>query len=441
MEKPDTDIRPSPDSARSTSDSARYAAYRILVADDQESITTLIERIVQARLGCQVLVAKNGDEVLARLATEKMDILVTDMMMPGLSGLGLVTKARSTWPDLDIIVMTGYSADFPYVEVMEAGADDFLNKPFSHAELMAKLIRIFRERELLKERMLAESKYRNLFERSSEGMVLLDDRRLAIVDANPAFCALFGETRDKLAGRSVPDLFPSAERARLEQGLAICARKGGGTIADLVLLYPNGKGAHVDVTASFISTASGEPPDRMAFLTFKDVTEKHELECQLFEAAQKDALTGLFNQRSFHNHLAWALKRARDKDASVTLLLIDLDNFKQCNDRYGHQIGDQVLASVGKVVSSSARMGISDEGFRIGGDEFAVILENADAAAGTAVARRMQSHFDETDRYETTMSIGVAVCKGDLPDEVFLRQADQALYKAKAMGRNAIQVA
>lgn len=414
-----------------------YAKYRILVADDQESITALIERVVGLRLGCEVVCARDGLEALKILERTPVDVLVTDMMMPGVHGFDLLEKARALCSAMDIIVMTGYPEDFPYVEVVNAGAQDFINKPFPHAELEAKLIRLFKEREVERERMMAESKYRSLFELSADGMVLLEDEVFIIADANRAFSELAGVLSSALKDKPIADMFSGSDRLRLEQGLIICSHRGGGTMADLLIAHPTGRQIHVDISASFIRTEFG----RNVFLTFKDVTEKREVERQLAEAAEKDALTGLFNKRSFQNRIAWAVARSRDNTTPVTLMMIDLDNFKKCNDTYGHLVGDELLVSLGHVIRRSIRSSMTDEGFRCGGDEFAVILQETTAESALLVAKRMQEEFERIEnRYGTTMSIGLADSTGNIISDDLIRKADEALYRAKGAGKNTIEI-
>lgn len=410
----------------------------VLVADDQESITQFMEQVLRVRVGCKVYTAQTGDEAIARLENTPIDVLVTDMRMPGLHGLELLRSVRDRFPKTGIIVITGYPEDFPYVEVMHAGADDFIRKPFPQGELEAKLIRLLREQQIQRARALAESKYRSLFELSAEGMVLLDAESNVILDANKAFHTLLGLEPESLEGEAIGNLFPEADRARMEQWLQVCSRRGGGTMADIMLSRDAGAPEiHLDVTASFIAAELG----RIVFLTFKDITEKREVEQRLAEAAQKDALTGLFNKRSFQSHLAGALARAASKNRPVCLLMIDLDNFKQCNDKHGHQVGDRLLSDVGKVVQKSIRGAMPDEGFRYGGDEFSIILHETSMEGGVLVAQRMQSEYDHLERYGTTMSIGIAECMGELTPEAFVRMADAALYQAKNSGRNAIRTA
>jgi two-component system, cell cycle response regulator len=415
-----------------------YSEYRVLIADDLESVTTLIHRELSSRLNCTILIAHDGDQVIEILEKEDpVDVLVTDMMMPGLHGLELVSKVKAGYPGMNIVVMTGYASDFPYVEVIHAGADDFLSKPFPHAELEAKLIRLFKERALFQSRMLAESKYRGLFELSGDGMMLIDGEDYHVVDANRAFRRLCGLDVDDYSGKPVFDIFESRDRVRLDQWLKVCSQRGGGTMADLAIMHPEGRSVHVDVSVSFIETRM----ERILFLTFKDVTEKREVEQQLADAAQKDQLTGLFNKRSFQNRIEWVVKQTQQAGGKIALMMIDLDNFKRCNDTHGHQIGDKLLMSIGDVLRRSLRSSNMDEGFRCGGDEFTVLLQGTDMEGAYKVAERIQNHFAKLETYGTTMSIGLSEYVGGMAVDDFIRAADKALYAAKAMGKNAIQMA
>ena len=421
----------------SKEEQAEFAKRTVLVVDDQEEVLAFSERVLRANLGCGVLCAQSGNSALDLMAAHSVDVMVTDMLMPGLHGLELLSKVHSTWPDTDIIVMTGYPSDFPFIEVINAGAGDFLSKPFPHAELEAKIIRILRARALRSERAVSERKYRILFELSADGMVLLGFPEYHVLDANIAFSRLSGQSPNELVGRPIWELFGAGDRDRLEPWLSICSQRGGGTLADLSLVRLEDVPVHVDVSATF----SADELEPIVFLTLKDITEKLEIEAQLADAAQKDTLTGLLNKRSFQNRIQWAVSNAREKDVALSLLMIDLDNFKACNDTHGHQVGDQLLAAVGRVIFASIRVGRTDDGFRCGGDEFNVILQDTGQEGACRVAQRMQDEFAKIETYGTTMSIGVAEYHDGAGAAELIHSADQALYKAKAMGKNAIHVA
>jgi diguanylate cyclase (GGDEF)-like protein len=153
--------------------------------------------------------------------------------------------------------------------------------------------------------------------------------------------------------------------------------------------------------------------------------------------ALTDPLTGLGNHRHFHERLQCELGRAEQNGTPLSLCLVDVDDFKRINDRYGHPVGDRVLGQV------AARLRQGGEAFRLGGDEFAVLLPNLDQGAGIAVARSIVDRIAtvETDGVgSVTASAGVAAlpAQGVSRDEL-IRLADSALYWAKEEGKNRVR--
>lgn len=406
----------------------------LIVADDESSMASLVRDILEGWFEKPIEAVPDGDTLLDVVASGRFRAVVTDMNMPGLSGVELIRALRLAQPDIGIIVMTGFTQQFPFVDIIQAGADDFISKPFPKEELRAKLERLFREQDVRYRHHRAEEKYRSLFQMSHEGMLVLDSSSFLIEDANPAFAALSGRTLGGIHGTPFFDFFNESTRTRLQAWLGACAHIGRGALADIAL---GNSGKHVDITATFIKAGG----DGLIYLMFKDVTEKREVEAKLADAAQKDELTGLYNKRTYHSRLDGALQRAMAGEQRLALLLIDLDNFKRCNDTYGHQIGDKLLISVGDAIHASIRQ--SDMGFRCGGDEFSVMLFDCTDEGVMRVAQKMQAEFARHESYGTTMSIGVAVFDRDRDagSETLIRRADEALYRAKRAGKNTVEMA
>lgn len=161
---------------------------------------------------------------------------------------------------------------------------------------------------------------------------------------------------------------------------------------------------------------------------------------ELFSLSMTDALTGLGNRRFFDDALARETGRAARHGGTVSLILLDVDHFKTFNDRYGHPKGDLVLRDVASVLARSARRP-ADGAFRIGGEEFAVILPDTSSLAALAVAKRIQTEIGSLQQLHEgspvgllTLSLGIAESCAE-PSSITAR-ADAALYKAKALGRN-----
>jgi len=156
-----------------------------------------------------------------------------------------------------------------------------------------------------------------------------------------------------------------------------------------------------------------------------------------------DALTGLANRHSMDEFLRQAQITAMEKDEALSVLLIDIDHFKKFNDDYGHQVGDQVLRLVAKVLQEGVRE--VDLAARYGGEELIAVLPGADLAACTAVAERIRRRIAEAKltRRATgkeigsiTVSIGVAQFQLAESAEAMIERCDRGLYKAKRTGRN-----
>lgn len=162
------------------------------------------------------------------------------------------------------------------------------------------------------------------------------------------------------------------------------------------------------------------------------------------ELAITDSLTGLHNRRHFMSRLEEHLRRAERYQETFALVLLDCDQFKAVNDRYGHPWGDRTLEAVGGLLGEVLRG--TDETARIGGDEFAALLLNSDPELVRGVARRIRAEAEEVafepeegDRFRLSLSMGVAFFPRDASDaQSLLKRADEALYHAKSQGRDRV---
>ncbi|MDP2211638.1 MAG: diguanylate cyclase [Candidatus Aquicultor sp.] len=173
-----------------------------------------------------------------------------------------------------------------------------------------------------------------------------------------------------------------------------------------------------------------------SFNTMSDELDmKHK---ELEKRALTDGLTGLFNHRYFQGHLSVEFKRASRFDRALSLLIIDIDDFKRINDTFGHTVGDNALASISAIIKDSLRE--TDVACRIGGEEFAVILSDTDTKEAFVIAEKLRlevaSHpFEKVGRI--TVSLGIATYPDHaMGKESLLEAADTAMYKAKRSGKN-----
>jgi two-component system cell cycle response regulator len=157
------------------------------------------------------------------------------------------------------------------------------------------------------------------------------------------------------------------------------------------------------------------------------IISERNLRKELSRLSITDSLTGLFNQRHFYNRLKEEFTRAQRQNHSLSLILLDLDHFKAYNDTYGHLAGDEVLRNLGRIVNKSIREGV-DSGYRYGGDEFAIILIDADLSVAKEIGKRIQNALREGN---FTASVGYATFADGMTEKELVSEADKNLYKAK----------
>lgn len=182
--------------------------------------------------------------------------------------------------------------------------------------------------------------------------------------------------------------------------------------------------------------------------TLRDMTVQKEAQDELERLASRDSLTGLANRRAFDEHIGQEWVRGRQSKQQVSVLMLDVDHFKQFNDTYGHPQGDACLKSVASVLAgAAARSG--DLVSRYGGEEFVLVLPGTTEEGAMVVAERVRAAVaglripNAASRHEGMLTVSIGVATGDpaiLTQEVLLKRADEALYRAKHGGRNRVEV-
>ncbi|SFB36469.1 diguanylate cyclase [Pseudomonas sp. NFPP24] len=196
------------------------------------------------------------------------------------------------------------------------------------------------------------------------------------------------------------------------------------------------------VFSTFVVSATRKLSDALekAFRLTRQMERAHNISTR---AAQTDELTGLMNRRAFFEHAQVLYEQCRHNRQPLCALMMDMDHFKEINDTYGHQAGDQVLRQIGGVISASFRQ--ADVYGRLGGEEFAVLLPNTSLETARAIAEQLIkaiSGLSSAPVHGLTASLGVASTHAQDQDlHGLMNTADKALYRAKALGRNQVAVA
>ncbi len=296
-----------------------------------------------------------------------------------------------------------------------------------------------RDDALLREQRAAgivEARYASLIKNASDVIMIADvDGRLRF--ASPAAERTFGMNPDDLVGRNLLDLWGEADRERLAAFLAEVAATHGRSVGPVEVTV--GNGARRSTLESVGSNLLEDPAIAGLALNFRDVSERKALEEQLRQLAFHDPLTLLANRSLFRNRVQHALTLTHRSRQRVAVMFLDLDNFKNVNDSLGHDAGDRLLQAAAQRLVKSTRP--SDTVARLGGDEFAILLEGINESSDVErIAATITRSFDEPlqlDGGDTYMaaSIGIAFSQPGDDTEQLLRNADIAMYSAKAAGK------
>jgi two-component system, cell cycle response regulator len=292
---------------------------RILIVDDDIGISDSMQQFIEMA-GYEAAKADSAEDALEYLRKTPAEIIITDIMLPGMNGLELTDLVKKDY-DSDVIVMTGYSEEYSYAEAIGKGASDFVFKPVRYEELLLRIKRVINERQLTKERI----------------QMLHRLQKLAITDA----------------------------------------------------------------------------------------------------------LTKLYNSRHFYTQMELEVDRANRYGHPLSLLLLDIDHFKDYNDTYGHLEGNKILNQIGRTIRFCLRK--MDSAYRYGGEEFTVILPETSGNEAEIVGERIrasissQLFYPAPDKKENiTVSLGVTEYVKKEEISAFIQRADKAMYLSKKNGRNRV---
>jgi two-component system, cell cycle response regulator len=484
----------------------------ILIVDDDEIELALVGDQLEAR-GFDVVRASNGQEALELMDKRFFPVLLTDWQMPLMDGIELAERVRALGMDETYIIMlTMRDGRFDYERGYGAGIDDYLTKKLPDVELHARITAAFNTaalRRSLKEALAAlaaagQGKPAILPENTPQPagahaqrpghsqaigedfgattqiltlgimptpkVLLVDDdeimmERLKIPmletgyevrTATNGAAALAALQEDFMSivilDRSMPDM----------DGLALCRAIRQQTWTGYVyLMLLTAHDAEEDVLLGLDAGAddylSKRVSDAELIARLSTATRvlslEHSLKTALEERrrmAMTDALTGAHNRRYFVRYLGAELKRARRFGTDLSLLAIDVDHFKQINDKYGHAAGDAVLQKLVKRIQKSLPRDY-DWCARLGGEEFAVVLPQTDLAGAAVVAERLRKAVEELPIHlsrgvrSITVSIGVSglqvmPTRDATTADLLLADADRYLYKSKEGGRNRVSL-
>ncbi len=275
-----------------------------------------------------------------------------------------------------------------------------------------------------------------------DGIIGVDQKGIVVV-FNKAAEKLIGYSMDEVIGKlHITQIYHPETLARHIKKLIYSSEHGGAGVLEgfeVDVATKQGLTVPIRLSATLIHK-DGREIGSVGF--FHDLTLKKEMEARLLELSITDGLTGLFNHRHFYCVLSKELERAHRYSRPFSLIVMDLDNFKQCNDQFGHIEGDNILRIVGDTAKELLRT--TDSAFRYGGDEFVIVLPETILESASTVAEKFREAFKskcpyricskKAGAFKATLSLGVAQAGPGEDAESLMKRADMAMYEAKKSG-------
>lgn len=450
---------------------------RVLVVDDILPNVKVLEAKLSAEY-FDVLTAMSGREALDSMAEDPPDIVLLDVMMPGMDGVEVcrIIKGDPTLSHIPVVMVTALSDPSDRVRGLEAGADDFLTKPVNDVALFARVRSLVRLKMMMDEFRLREQTSSEFGVFGDEGGVLQLDAhgaKILVVDDSAADGRVIQSTLDaehdvtvvdnpeqalEAARNGVYDLIVVSLLLRESDGLRLCSslRTMEETRQSSLLVLI--EDTQVEQLAKALDIGVNDylmkPIDRnelmaraLTQIRRKRYQDKLRDNYQMSMAmAVTDVLTGLHNRRYMESHLGNLVRRAVEGARPVALVIMDIDHFKLVNDNHGHDVGDEVLKQFSDRIQQNVR-GI-DLAARYGGEEFIIVMPDTDLTVAQTVAERLRKFVADLPfkvstkdgELDVTVSLGVTVSGSTDSPETMIKRADEALYRAKNEGRNRVVV-
>lgn len=425
------------------------ASLKILAIDDDPADQELLRRFLedvpayQIELTCLSGLEENFDEDVTR----PVDVIFLDYLLGRDNGLNKLRSLRERGIKTPVVMLTGQGDEGLVVDLMRAGATDYLAKARLSPDNLARVLRnAIKVGELERQAAISQENLRlaaKVFENVLEG-VLVTDANAVVLSVNPAFTAITGFTAEEIVGRNPNVLRSKFHAAEFFQNMWSVLATSGQWRGEIWNKRKSGDVFLAWQTISAVRNDEGKTTHYVSVLF--DITERKRHEELVRYQAYHDVLTGLPNRQLFHDRLTQGLLHARREGEMLGVMFLDLDHFKEINDKLGHDAGDQLLREVATRLKVSVRKG--DTVARLGGDEFVLLLpkikqlENLTFLAGKVLESMRTPIKLAGGEFNVTTSIGISVYPrdGDKPD-MLIKQADEAMYRAKQEGRNSYQMA
>ncbi len=435
----------------------------VLAVDNDAIMLKFLTRILE-KAGLHVMTAKDGISAIDILESYTPDLFIVDLVMPNIDGRALcrIIRSKEAFKTTPIVIASAIAAE-DSIDTIGLGANVCIAK-VAFAEMEIMINRFLNEPQLLWDSTLGNRvlgvddlsprnitnellninhHYRIMLDSISNGIIEFDQNQ-RIIYANTAALDIFSMPPEKMLGCHVSQLFQAEDDERLSSLIKSIQTKG----------YFSDQHIKVSLDKCILNVClvPSDINQNTHVIIMEDITVRETAQKELLEANNKlevlariDGLTEVSNRRHFDELLHKEWGRLRREKGELTLLLCDVDYFKNYNDTYGHLMGDTCLTNIAQAINAILQRP-SDIVARYGGDEFVILLPNTNLDGAVHMAEEIRDcicqlkilHENSPVNSQVTLTIGIGsgFPHDNLPEDRFIWLADKALYEAKANGRN-----
>lgn len=414
----------------------------ILCVDDELPVLNALARGLR-HVGV-VYKEQSATKALEIIKSKQIDILILDIRMPGMSGSDLLNTLKSFNPSVipSCVLITAFADHEELASALNTGlVDRFLGKPWNNSELVFIVQELLkkRERDAYQRNVELELQQRNM--QLSRLLTLVDrcvlytrtDINGKIIEVSSAFSHWLGYSANELLGCTHRVIrHPNTSKTLINSMYSTLAN-GDGWSGEVAIVSKQGEIFWVEMVIESERDTSHQITNFMGF--YNNITDKKRIE----KLSNCDILTGIANRRKFEAEIDIKAGQCRRHGETFSIILLDIDHFKEINDTYGHQTGDAVLVEIAQLINENLRN--TDLVARWGGEEFIILCHNSDISSALQLADKIRIGIAKhkfTFVQRVTASFGVASYKNDENLTSLFKRADEYLYKAKNSGRNRV---
>ena len=426
----------------------------VLYVEDENDVREFTAKLLDSLLK-KVYVAQDGLEGLKIFEENKndIDLIISDINMPKIDGLTMCEAIKKINTEIPLVITSAHNDTNFLRRSIEIGVTTYAMKPIDLYQLMESIIKAM-EPTILKKKLIElnlslESKIEQEINKiksilDAQDNIIIVTNKEEITNVNKKFLDFFGIDDFNKFIKSKKDIFNffkeefgfiSKEQISKQESWIKYIKE-----LDEIDRIVKIKDALAEEKIFAINVDYYENKEDYYVFSLTDITKLKE-KSNLFEyQASHDKLTGLFNRNKFDEVYSKEVKRSKRYNNELSMIIFDIDDFKMVNDNYSHQIGDDVLKEIAKIIQNGVRE--QDINVRWGGEEFLILLPQTNLEGAVIVASKIRiaikEHLFSNKDLRITASFGVSQLLSEDTETTFISRGDNLLYEAKKTGKDKV---